>query len=251
MPRGGRRPGAGAPRHNLNAVRDGFYTKSDTLRRAAMILAVAPEVRALLLAVHRSEAAGSNRLFEDSMSLALHQVAVDPTFRKKTPPRPFENLRVSGVRTCHQIRNAFADLEKRENTIKESNAEIFPSRASGQAASRTASPLPRRSPAAPSRAAASSTPTSPASVSRPFDFPQGDPSTSLRVSGWWTGYGSRGSRQEPWTALAGALEAPLTRDRAANRKTLGNLRREAQYLRFRLQARKFITDVGDRMVDRA
>ena len=36
MPRGGRRPGAGAPKHNFNALKNGMY--SDRMRRIGVIL---------------------------------------------------------------------------------------------------------------------------------------------------------------------------------------------------------------------
>ena len=46
MPRGGRRPGAGAPRGNHNALKHGFYSKRVQL--AALMLAASPELQLLL-----------------------------------------------------------------------------------------------------------------------------------------------------------------------------------------------------------
>jgi len=53
MPRGGKRPGAGAPRGNLNAVRTGRY--STRLRAIATGLALVPEVRDFLLEFDRRQ----------------------------------------------------------------------------------------------------------------------------------------------------------------------------------------------------
>jgi hypothetical protein len=47
MPRGGRRPGAGAPRHNLNALKSGRH--SIQLRALILALIASPKARALLL----------------------------------------------------------------------------------------------------------------------------------------------------------------------------------------------------------
>ena len=54
MPRGGKRPGAGAPKGNLNALKHGRH--SERLRKARLLanaLAQIPEVRELLLALRR------------------------------------------------------------------------------------------------------------------------------------------------------------------------------------------------------
>ena len=53
MPRGGKRPGAGAPRGNLNAVKSGRY--SQRLKALADSLAKVPQVRSLLLEFHRRQ----------------------------------------------------------------------------------------------------------------------------------------------------------------------------------------------------
>ena len=45
MPRGGRRPGAGAPKHNFNALKNGMY--SDRMRRILVILLEHPLFRLL------------------------------------------------------------------------------------------------------------------------------------------------------------------------------------------------------------
>ena len=51
MPRGGKRPGAGAPRGNLNAFKSGRY--SSRYRTLVEALASIPEIRDMILAHHR------------------------------------------------------------------------------------------------------------------------------------------------------------------------------------------------------
>ncbi len=53
MPRGGKRPGAGAPKGNLNAVKAGRY--SPRLQAIAKALAADPEVNAFLMGFQRRQ----------------------------------------------------------------------------------------------------------------------------------------------------------------------------------------------------
>ena len=53
MPRGGRRPGAGAPKGNLNALRTG--TRSKQLKAVIIALLAIPETRRVLLHFSRME----------------------------------------------------------------------------------------------------------------------------------------------------------------------------------------------------
>ena len=53
MPHGGRRPGAGAPRGNLNALKTGRYSRR--LRTIAKALGMVPEVSAILLEFERRQ----------------------------------------------------------------------------------------------------------------------------------------------------------------------------------------------------
>ena len=53
MPRGGKRPGAGAPRGNLNAVKSGRYSKC--LHTLALGLALIPEVCGFLTEFNRKQ----------------------------------------------------------------------------------------------------------------------------------------------------------------------------------------------------
>ena len=52
-PRGGKRPGAGAPRGNMNALRSGHY--SARIRAVARGLSSIPEIRDMLLAANRRQ----------------------------------------------------------------------------------------------------------------------------------------------------------------------------------------------------
>ena len=53
MPRGGRRPGAGAPKGNLNALKHGRTSVAYNLMVAA--LAEIPEIREMFIAFHRNQ----------------------------------------------------------------------------------------------------------------------------------------------------------------------------------------------------
>ena len=53
MPRGGRRPGAGAPRGNLNALRTGARSKQ--VKTVMLALLIVPETRRVLLHFRRME----------------------------------------------------------------------------------------------------------------------------------------------------------------------------------------------------
>ena len=53
MPRGGRRPGAGAPKGNLNALRTGARSKQ--LKAVIIALMTVPETRRVLLLFNRLE----------------------------------------------------------------------------------------------------------------------------------------------------------------------------------------------------
>ena len=53
MSRGGRRPGAGAPRGNLNALRTGARSKQ--LKTLVIVLMAVPETRRVLLHLNRLE----------------------------------------------------------------------------------------------------------------------------------------------------------------------------------------------------
>ena len=70
MPHGGRRPGAGAPRGNMNAVKSGRYSKR--LRTLAKALAGVPEVAAILAEFERRQ-----RVQRRKAIRIAHRVLVD------------------------------------------------------------------------------------------------------------------------------------------------------------------------------
>lgn len=59
MPRGGKRPGAGAPKGNLNAAKSGRYSRR--LRAIAQGLATVPEVRDFLLNLNQRQRRAQRR----------------------------------------------------------------------------------------------------------------------------------------------------------------------------------------------
>ncbi len=60
MPRGGRRPGAGAPKGNMNGLRSGRYSKQ--LKRLIIVLMAVPELRQVLLHLRRLDQDGIEAL---------------------------------------------------------------------------------------------------------------------------------------------------------------------------------------------
>ncbi|MDO8615903.1 MAG: hypothetical protein Q7T33_09245 [Dehalococcoidia bacterium] len=87
MPRGGRRPGAGAPRGNMNALKHGAYSRQ--FAQVGALLASDPAVRDALLAMARkhnlkrqraNEVAALllTRLFEHAQQIARGRPAEEP-----------------------------------------------------------------------------------------------------------------------------------------------------------------------------
>src|SRR5262245_44170465 len=104
MPRGGRRPGAGAPAGNLNALTVGAY--SPRFRRAVLILSVSPDLRGLLLAMLRAKDKDRRAAFKETIALA-DTASRDPKLAKtirKTLLNKLENSRP-------QLRNQLEALE--------------------------------------------------------------------------------------------------------------------------------------------
>ena len=73
MPRGGRRPGAGAPKGNFNAVKGGAYSRR--MRLAMAVLLTVPEYRLMLKFLHGA-GAEAHRNFRDLM-LATTRIVYD------------------------------------------------------------------------------------------------------------------------------------------------------------------------------
>ena len=76
MPRGGRRPGAGAPKGNLNAVKNGLRSKR--ILRGMLMLALLPDVQIALRTLKRSSAPDYRRRFFDALLAAYEAVRSDP-----------------------------------------------------------------------------------------------------------------------------------------------------------------------------
>ena len=93
MPAGGRRPGAGAPKGNMNALKSGRYSPRFNAVRAA--LSQVPEVQAYLDALRRQQLR-TKRMTEGALHAALLEVLQGAPSRnnpllahlRKTPPGP-------------------------------------------------------------------------------------------------------------------------------------------------------------------
>ena len=88
MPRGGKRPGAGAPRGNLNALKSGRH--STQLRALADTLASIPEARSILISAARRHARHKRQASRIALSLfipLLHHAKFNPSLPAlKSPP---------------------------------------------------------------------------------------------------------------------------------------------------------------------
>jgi hypothetical protein len=113
--RGGRRPGAGAPKGNLNAFRNGKY--SERFLKGALMIALLPEVQVVLAALKREDARKHRDYFNHIMLAALQAAETDPDLAES-------------IRQLIQarIRQAAQTLQKRKS--KSDNQTIaFPSAA--------------------------------------------------------------------------------------------------------------------------
>ncbi len=77
MPRGGKRPGAGAKPGNLNALKDGRH--SPRFRQLLLALLALPEFRTLLLMAHRRQVAQDH-------SIRRTLIALVPSLADFIPP---------------------------------------------------------------------------------------------------------------------------------------------------------------------
>jgi hypothetical protein len=76
MARGGRRPGAGAPKGNVNGLRHGLY--SARFYEAALIVAVIPELRLLFDAIAKETDRRERQRFTENLTAAYRAVLVHP-----------------------------------------------------------------------------------------------------------------------------------------------------------------------------
>ncbi len=74
--KGGRRPGAGAPRGNMNALRTGRY--SERFLRGALMIALLPEVRLIFAALRRQDENRYRQLFYEAVAAADRAAQLDP-----------------------------------------------------------------------------------------------------------------------------------------------------------------------------
>jgi hypothetical protein len=79
--RGGRRPGAGAPRGNMNALKSGAYSRQ--FAELGRLLAADPKIRAVLLNV----ATRAGRKFKTANEEAAYLLTRGPSASRKTPRR--------------------------------------------------------------------------------------------------------------------------------------------------------------------
>ena len=96
---GGRRPGSGAPKGNINGLKHG--ARSPRFWRAALIVAVVPELRLLFRALeHEDDRAERRRLYE-TLSLAYDAALLDPALARSIK----DILRKRIAEAFTQIRN--------------------------------------------------------------------------------------------------------------------------------------------------
>ena len=103
MPRGGKRPGAGAPRGNLNAVKAGRY--SPRLQAIAKALAADPEVNAFLLGFQRRQKRNQRKAAKIALQALQEFVLQIPD--KNNP-------------LVEYLRRSLASLQNQQNTKKQS-----------------------------------------------------------------------------------------------------------------------------------
>ncbi len=72
---GGRRPGAGAPKGNLNGIKHGL--NSERFYRAALMIAAVPELRLLFQALQAAETATERRSYRRLLAIARHAANQD------------------------------------------------------------------------------------------------------------------------------------------------------------------------------
>ena len=78
--RGGRRPGAGAPKGNLNALRNGDHSQRFT--RGLLMIALLPEVQAVLRALKAEDRRKHRIEFNKVMIEAIKVTEMDPVLAK-------------------------------------------------------------------------------------------------------------------------------------------------------------------------
>ena len=119
MPRGGPRPGAGAPGGNLNAIKDGRYSRVH--HRAALIIAAVPELRQYLHALLRAYDRDRDRIVDSQIALALAALAESPALRKTIKSYVSKRLRSAPS----QLQNLYFAVKQGELTTLQSNRALI------------------------------------------------------------------------------------------------------------------------------
>jgi len=81
MPRGGKRPGAGAPKGNTNALRYGRYSRQ--YPDAAMLVAIIPELRHELDLAYKQSSVIANRRLRQMVDAAQQVIETTPDFAER------------------------------------------------------------------------------------------------------------------------------------------------------------------------
>ena len=112
---GGRRPGAGAPKGNVNALKHGHT--SPRFWAAAIMVATVPELRAMFRNFRAAEQYETRRQFYDTMALAYDAILRDPELGKSIKQMIQDRM----IETMLQIRirpdGAAKSLEQSNNQV--------------------------------------------------------------------------------------------------------------------------------------
>ena len=121
-PHGGKRPGAGAPKGNLNALRSGAYSSRAQL--AGLILTAYPELRAVLRSEAIREANQRTARRQNAVRVAYQAVMDDPDLAQTIKALVKDSLR----RRLAQIQSNQTEQkpEKFNQTIKREVAAANP-----------------------------------------------------------------------------------------------------------------------------
>jgi len=117
--RGGRRPGAGAPKGNLNAVKSGRYSRAH--QRAVLIIASVPELQGYLRALLRAQTRDRDRIVDGEIAVALSALAESPSLRESIKSYVSQRVRSAPP----QLQNLYFAAKETEFTILQSNAGLL------------------------------------------------------------------------------------------------------------------------------
>ncbi len=113
MPRGGPRPGAGAPAGNLNALESGAY--SPRFLPGLLLLGLVRDARPIYAALKRKDARQYRRLLFQTIDAAYRAAQHDPGLA-----RAINDLIADRIQQAHHT------AQEKRNTIRQSNAGPAP-----------------------------------------------------------------------------------------------------------------------------